>query len=90
MMIRKYGHLPQVFVPDIGEIIQGRRAVTDKFVKAAVTHVRRQTTGYIKLTVIWLEDDPDAGAQGPSPIKAGKRGWIYFVPDRMNQLVRQT
>lgn len=86
MIIRKYAQYPKVFVPDVGEVVEARRSIMDdRFTKAAVTHVQRQRDGRIKLTVVWLEDDP--GAQ--VPIRTGERGWVTFVPRNIRMLVRQ-
>jgi len=86
MIIRKYGDRPQVFVPDIGEVIQGRVARDDALTSAVVTNAYRRRNGMIKLTVQWLADDPDAS----TPITAGQKGWIEFWPADMWMLVRQT
>lgn len=86
MIIRKYGDLPMVFAPDVGEVVQARRAKSDPFTPAVVTVVRRKTSGKLKLTVHWLADCPTAGA----PIMAGQKGWIEFWPADMWMLVRQT
>lgn len=89
MIIRKYGDLPMVLAPDIGEVITARRSVMDPWLRAVVTYVRRQSNGLIKLSVYWLEDSPEAGSQGPKPIKANTRGWIRADPERLHVWIRQ-
>lgn len=85
MMIRKYAQHPAVFVPDPGEVIEGRRSIVDEFTPAVVTHVHRQRDGRIKLSVYWLADNPGA----ETPIKKGARGWITFRPQVIKTVVRQ-
>lgn len=90
MIIRKYGDRPQVMVPDIGEVIHGRRTKADPFTRAVVTWARRKRSGMIELRVHWLADCPTAGADGTAPIVAGETGWIEFWPADMWMLIRQT
>ena len=86
MMIRKYGPLPRVFVPDIGEVIGARRSpADDRFTKAVVIKAQRQRDARIKITVIWMENDPAA----TPPIVAGETGWVVFYPQNINTVVRQ-
>lgn len=89
MIIRKYAQFPMTFVPDVGEVVMARRSPVDAWLRAVVTHVRRQRTGKIKLTVLWLDSDPHAGAQGPKPIVANTKGWVEFFPERQATLIRQ-
>lgn len=90
MMIRKYRQHPQVFVPDIGEVIMARRTPASTFLSAVVLRVRRLRDGDIRVTVQWMESDPDASVWTDAPIEAGDIDRIVFPPDRMHLLIRQT
>lgn len=99
MIIRGYRGIPLTYTPDEGEIVLARRTPVDKWVRAAVLYVRRNSRGNLKITVWWLEDDPTAGTegQGPglSPIKANTKGWVeirrgHGVPPLIRQITRDT
>lgn len=89
-MIRKYRQHPQVFVPDVGEVIMARRTPAETFLRAVVLRVRRLREGHIRVTVEWMEGDPDAGITKPWPIVPGGVDRITFPPDRMHLVIRQT
>jgi hypothetical protein len=80
MIIRGYRGVPLTYTPDEGEIVLARRTPIDRWVRAAVIYVRRNSLGNLKITVWWLEDDPMAGPQDegsePTPIKANTKGWV--------------
>lgn len=90
MKIRKYKQHPEIYVPDVGEVIQARRSGADAFLPAVVVRVRRLANGHVRVTVQWLASNPRAGAQAPAPIKAGDTGRIVFPPERASLLIRQT
>lgn len=89
MKIRKYLDNPEVYVPDIGQVVMARRSPIEPFTRAVILFVRRSRGGYLKLTVQWLEDAPTAGVDSPKPIVAGTRGWITTSPDRLALLVKE-
>ena len=95
MIIRGYGGIPLTYAPDVGEVVWARRTPVERWVRAAVLTVRRNKAGNLKITVWWLEDDPDAGSgyegKGSKPIRANTRGWIEIrrgpgVPPLIRQI----
>lgn len=89
MIIKKYRDLPVTYTPDVGEVIMGRRSVVDKYTRAVVTCVHRLPTGAIKMRVTWRADNPEPGARGGKPIKAGDTGWIVYVPGAQPSTIMQ-
>jgi hypothetical protein len=55
-IIRRYGDLPAVFVPDEGEVVIAARSPAGPYLRAAVTKVRRRLEGYVRVDFVWLED----------------------------------
>jgi hypothetical protein len=99
MIIRGYAGMPLTFAPDIGEVILARRTPVDPWVKAVVIRARRNSAKNLRLTVIWMEDDPHAGAEwrghATKPIRAGQFGWIELrrgpgVPPLIKQIPKGT
>lgn len=99
MIIRGYRGVPTTYTPDEGEIVLARRTPVDRWVRAAVLYVRRNSLGDLKVTVWWLEDDPDAGAghgdAASKPIEANTKGWLTIrrqpgVPPLVKQINRGT
>lgn len=97
MIIRGYAGIPMSYAPDVGEVVLARRTPVDPFVRAVVVRVRRNRARNLKITVIWLEDDPNAGTdwsgRGKRPIKAHQFGWIEVrqgrgVPPLIKQISR--
>ena len=99
MIIRGYKGIPLTYTPDEGEIVLARRTPVDRWVRAVVLYVRRNSLGNLKITVWWLEDDPTAGTQGrgpeATPIKADTKGWVELrrgpgVPPLIKQIPKGT
>lgn len=86
MIIKKYGDIPALYAPDVGEVLEARRSVVDQWVGAVVLRVQRMRAGTLRVTVVWMADDPSAGSQG-KPIVRHTRGWI--VMDTRVPLIRQ-
>lgn len=85
MIFKPYGDLPRTYAPDIGEVVEARRSVTARWVRAVVTGVRRLRDGQLKIRVQWIESDPDAGGADPTrpivPIVAGDVGYMMADGD---------
>lgn len=99
MIIRGYRGVPVTYTPDEGEIVLARRTPVDRWVRAAVLYVRRNSLGDLKVTVWWLEDDPDAGTgygdEPSTPIEANTKGWLTIrrqpgAPPLIKQISRGT
>lgn len=60
MMLRAYAGQPVQYAPDPGEIIYARRGEHDKFTLAVTEKVWRNRAGFVRVRVMWLEEDPDA------------------------------
>lgn len=92
-IIRKYGQYPQVFVPNLGEMVWARKVPGDKWCKAVVIIKPWRTRGgEVRLKVEWREDDPNASYDKrtckPKGHKAGGRGSIAAHPDLLHTVVR--
>lgn len=80
-----------MYAPDVGEVVEARRAPVTGFVKAVVLDARRNKAGNLRVKVQWLESDPTAGVPGRrqrKPISAGETGTIVLV-DGALPLIRQ-
>ena len=86
MIIKKYLDMPMTYAPDVGEVVLARRQVTDKYVKGVVLRVWRLRDGALKIKLVWLGSDPDAGHKG-NPIIEGEAG--YVVAYERPQLIKQ-
>lgn len=99
MIIRGYAGIPATYSPDLGEVILARRTPIDPWVRAVVVKAWRNSARNLKLKIIWLEDDPHAGAEwkghATRPIKAHTFGWIEIkrgpgVPPLIKQIPKGT
>lgn len=92
MIIKPYNGLPRMYAPDVGEVVEARRAPVNSFVKAVVLDARRNPAGNLRVKVQWLEDDPAAGVpdrgRRRKPIVAGETGTLILV-DGALPLIRQ-
>lgn len=86
-MIRRYGPLPALFVPDEGEVVLAARSKAGPFVRAAVTRVRRSARDYVRVDFVWLDSAP-VSASGTG-IMQGQKGNVYIHRDDVIPLIRR-
>jgi hypothetical protein len=86
-MIKRYGELPAVFVPDEGEVVIASRSPAGPFLRAAITKVRRARDGFIRVDFVWLEAAPYQ--HNGKPISPGDKGHVYVRRDDRVPLIRR-
>lgn len=86
-MIRRYGELPALFVPDVGEVVRASQSPAGPFTRAVVIAVRRTAGTAIRVGVEWLED-ASASSKG-TPVRKGTKGSIYISSDDAVPLIRR-
>lgn len=78
-MIRRYGKLPALFVPDEGEVVLISRSVAGPYLRAVVLRVRRRAEGMVRVDFEWRESS-ERSATG-EPIRVGDKGNVYVSLD---------
>jgi hypothetical protein len=81
VIIRPYAGLPRTYAPDIGEVVEARRTLSEEFIRAVVLDVKRNREGGLRVRVQWLSSNPQSGVTGSFPIEAGTVGWIVTKSD---------
>lgn len=83
MIIKQYGDLPRAYAPDIGEVLEARLSVSDPWVRAVVTDVRRARGGVLRIKFVWL-----ATQVGCTAVRDAV-GRVYWHPVDGPPLIRQ-
>lgn len=86
-MIRRYGDLPAVFVPDEGEVVLASRSPAGPYLRVAVVKVRRRYEGFFRVDYVYLEDHP-ASPTGTGH-RVGDKGYAYIRKDDRIPLIRR-
>lgn len=86
-MIRRYGQLPALFVPDEGEVVLASRSPAGPYLRAAVTCVRRRKGDYIRVDFVWLESA--LATPSGSGHTAGQKGYVMIRRDDPIPLIRR-
>lgn len=78
--IRKYGRLPGLYVPDVGEVVIASRSTSGPWARAVVTSVYRCKGGErVRIGFQWLENtEPTRYTDG---YRAGEKGNVYVSVD---------
>jgi hypothetical protein len=88
MLIRRYGDLPAMFVPDEGEVVLASRSIAGPFLRAVVIRVRRRKSGAVRIDFEWMDD-----YDGPTPwggrVARGAKGNVYVSADDAVPLIRR-
>ena len=85
-MIRRYGELPALFVPDEGEVVRASRSPAGPYLRAVVVRVRRRLD-HIRVDVEWLEGS-DVTPTGRT-VEAGTKGHMEIHEDDPVPLIRR-
>lgn len=83
MIIKKYGEFPRTYAPDGGEVLEARLSVSDPWVRAVVTDVRRARDGALRIKFVWL------ATQAGCTAVQGAVGRVYWHPVEGPPLIRQ-
>lgn len=86
-MIRRYGDLPALFVPDVGEVVLAARSPAGPYLRAAVTSVRRRHSGCIRVDFVWLQSSTVAADTRPAEV--GAKGHAEIREDDPMPLIRR-
>jgi len=86
-VIRRYGELPAMFVPDVGEVVLASRSPAGPYLRAVILSARRRASGRIRVDFVWLESANVAAWD--TPAVAGAKGNVEIREDDPTPLIRR-